>query len=345
MKLFTSCALPVFFLFASCSMPQVRNDGGSLADSYLSESSGPRLSATLTGKLSASYVDSVPGGGIVQFGSRATKVDENGRFTLPFIEPEQGELDVVYNGVLVASETINVTEGINRYDFTFDKIFPAFMEKHLAPEAADSDIFRPVSPSVYTIGNPALKRVAITLDDGWVRDEKTIDLFRQYNIQATVFIIGGRNIAEKRPDWIKEMDDLGFEVCTHTYSHYFLSFFTDKDVEKQIRNGQKIITNVTHKKFPYLRPPMGAYDSRVLRIAAQNGYKIILWSNAILDYIKGIKPEKQIASVMGKLRNGDIILAHFGAYNTYEVLKALIPQILARGYEIGTVSSVLEGLR
>jgi peptidoglycan/xylan/chitin deacetylase (PgdA/CDA1 family) len=301
--------------------------------------------ASLNGRVSVSYVDNVPSGGMVYFGSTGGLIDTTGGFLIPFLRPANDSLVVVFEGAPIVIKQINIEPGINNIGISIDTIVPSLMVKHVLPGMSDDELFRPVNPMVYSHGNVLEKRVSITLDDGFSRDEKLLSLFEEYNIACTVFIIGGRGIGEKRPDWIRRMDEHGFEVCTHTFDHSTLTRLTDKQIEDELRKGQKVITNVTGKKYAYIRPPMGVYDDRVLKIAARNGYKLVLWNNAIYDYVFGIKAEHQKASVLNTLKNGDIIIAHFGAYNTYAVLKEVIPEILKRGYEIVTISRLLEGMQ
>ena len=47
--------------------------------------------------------------------------------------------------------------------------------------------------------------------------EKILDLFEIYNVKATFFVLG--YIAEKFPDLIKEIDNRGHEIASHSYAH------------------------------------------------------------------------------------------------------------------------------
>jgi peptidoglycan/xylan/chitin deacetylase (PgdA/CDA1 family) len=77
---------------------------------------------------------------------------------------------------------------------------------------------------------------------------------------------------------------------------------------------------------------------------AQNGYRIILWSNDLGGYETGVRADKQVEKALANLKNGDIILGHFGSYNSYEVIKSVVEEALNRGYEFVTISELISNL-
>ncbi len=213
-------------------------------------------------------------------------------------------------------------------------------------KAANNEYKKTTAAKIKVIrrGNPFLKRVALTLDDGWNYDPRVLDLLETYNLKITVFIIGGRGVANENPDFISRMDQAGFEISTHTFSHYYLSNFSDKWIKKDIQKGQEVITAITNKKFPYMRPSGGYIDQRTSKIVNDLGYNVILWSADLGDTNPTLTNEERKNRVLNKLENGTIIVGHFGGYGTYETLKELIPEILKRGYEITTITRVIEGI-
>ncbi|MBN2534642.1 MAG: polysaccharide deacetylase family protein [Spirochaetales bacterium] len=300
--------------------------------------------AKLKGTITIAELETPLKGGIVTVLHRNAIVGADGIYTLPPIKPGIYSIRITYHNRILKEEDILLLPGANNHSFAINSIIPDIMVRHIPEDMPDSGMFRPVTPGVYDRGNPALKRVAITLDDGWFEHNELLDLLHSYGIRCTVFIVGGRGIGDGRPHWIKKMDDMGFEVCQHTLDHTTITSLPDDKLEENIRKAQKNISKVTHKIYPYFRPPYGTYDKRTLDILAGNGYKIILWTVSIQDTRRGARTENQVAYVLKHLRNGAIILAHFRAYNTYKVIEELIPKIIEQGYDIVTVSEVLEGL-
>ncbi len=93
-----------------------------------------------------------------------------------------------------------------------------------------------------------------------------------------------------------------------------------------------------------MRPSGGYIDQRTSKIVNDLGYNVILWSADLGDTNPTLTNEERKNRVLNKLENGTIIVGHFGGYGTYETLKELIPEILKRGYEITTITRVIEGI-
>ena len=208
-------------------------------------------------------------------------------------------------------------------------------------EFGDVGMLKPVPPRVIYSGHRASKKVALTLDDGWVDDEPLLELLLSYNIKCTVFIPG--RVAAARPEFVRKLDSYGFEVCNHTYSHSFLTRLSDDQIRKELNKAQTELFSLTGKSYPYMRPPGGNCDARIASIAAEEGYMVILWDNDVQGYRDNQTVEDQLKYLRFFKKPGNIILAHFGAsLHTYEVLKILIPEMLEEGYEFVTITELLE---
>lgn len=202
----------------------------------------------------------------------------------------------------------------------------------------------PAEPvQIVTRGNPELNRVAITIDDGWNADMRILQLLKDWDIKWTAFLIGGRGVAESNPDFVRSLYDAGAEVCNHTYSHYVMRDKDEAFVVNELWHSQEIITRVTHEIYPYTRFSGGAYDDNSLNWTCRQGFWIVNWTVSCGDTDKGANPDVQVNTILANLKPGAILLFHFGGYNTYEVLARVIPEIQKRGYEVTSLSRVLEG--
>lgn len=202
----------------------------------------------------------------------------------------------------------------------------------------------PAEPAgVVTRGNPDLKRVALTLDDGWNADMRILELLKKWKIKYTTFLIGGRGVVESNPEFVKAIKDGGGEVCSHTWDHYVMRGKDEATMMMEIWKSQEVITKITHEVYPYIRFSGGAYDQPALDLAAREGYWVVNWSASDNDTAPGVTPDSQVNAILGGLQNGAIILAHWGGHNTYDVLARAIPEIQKRGYEVTSLSRVLEG--
>jgi len=96
---------------------------------------------------------------------------------------------------------------------------------------------------------------------------------------------------------------------------------------------------------PRLRAPFGERNERVLRIAANLGYRSIYWTLDSLDSMEPRKtPEFLIDRITGKSDaelDGAIILMHVGEKSTAYALPTIIADLQRRGFRLVTVSTLL----
>jgi peptidoglycan/xylan/chitin deacetylase (PgdA/CDA1 family) len=122
-------------------------------------------------------------------------------------------------------------------------------------------------------------RVLLTFDD-WAygdpyRATRVGTYLQSRNIRAMFFLINEN--ASKYPGIVSTLRQQGHWVLNHTWSHPNLTQLSDAGVSWQIRNG--INSN-------RLRPPYGAYNSRVANIAYSLGYRICTWTIDTRDWQK-----------------------------------------------------------
>jgi peptidoglycan-N-acetylglucosamine deacetylase len=137
----------------------------------------------------------------------------------------------------------------------------------------------PAQAATYTnsrCGNTS-GRVLLTFDDWAYGDPYRATRIGAYlqsrNIRAAFFLIN--QDAQLYPDIVSTLRQQGHWVLNHTYSHPNLTTLSDDAVSAEIRQG--IASNL-------LRPPYGAYDSRVATIASGLGYRICTWTIDTLDW-------------------------------------------------------------
>jgi peptidoglycan-N-acetylglucosamine deacetylase len=139
-------------------------------------------------------------------------------------------------------------------------------------------------------------RVLLTFDD-WAygdpyRATRTGAYLKSRGIRAAFFLINEN--AKKYPGIVSTLRQQGHWVLNHSYSHPDLTRLSSSGVKSQIRNG--IASN-------RLRPPYGAYNSKVSSIASGLGYRICTWTIDTRDweYVKGSR--RSTSSIRSIVRN------------------------------------------
>ena len=191
--------------------------------------------------------------------------------------------------------------------------------------------------------------VALTFDTGIDAGHmpEVLDILKKHGILGTFGITG--EWAVTNPALLKRIVAEGHAIVNHSWSH---PSFTGEDTDttplsdeairgELKRTEEKIqqIAGVSTK--PYFRPPYGDYDSRVDKIAFEEGYKYnVLW------YVDGLgwegRPTAQVVSVtLANAVNGAIYLYHTDNPYEYKALEEIIEGMEERGFQLLTIPQLL----
>ena len=168
------------------------------------------------------------------------------------------------------------------------------------------------------------RTVYLTFDDGPSKyTKKLLNLFDQYHIQSTFFVVG-ENV-KRYPKIIDQMIERGHVIGNHSYTHINFKTHSIHEINDEIQKSEDLLKK--HNYMPYLlRPPYGAINPKL-----QTNYTIILWNNDSLDW--KLKEKKAIIKqVTSNLKENQIILFHDLYPTTIEAMEELIPLLLSKGY-------------
>ena len=80
-----------------------------------------------------------------------------------------------------------------------------------------------------------------------------LEMFEKHNVKATFFVLG--YIAEKNPELIKEISELGHEIASHSYAHIDLRKVSKEQFEDDFLKSINILEKITGKKVEGFRAP------------------------------------------------------------------------------------------
>jgi peptidoglycan/xylan/chitin deacetylase (PgdA/CDA1 family) len=203
------------------------------------------------------------------------------------------------------------------------------------PGVEAASLSRAASPSrVVRRGARTDKVVALTFDDGWNEDacRSIADTLRSHGVTGT-FFVNGIHLRNAPARWRAILR--GFPVANHTRTHRWLTRIEEDSIRRQIRlnehDHQKALGRPLLK---ILRPPYGAYDERVLRVAGELGYdRTVLWDVSSGDTTRGATVGSVIRNA-SRGRNGSVVLMHCGPSVTPAALPAIIRSYRDRGFEL-----------
>jgi peptidoglycan-N-acetylglucosamine deacetylase len=193
--------------------------------------------------------------------------------------------------------------------------------------------------SVITHGSRDRHWVALTFDDGWSADRcaRIADTLRARNVTAT-FLINGMIVRSAPKRWRTILR--GFPVANHTLSHPWLTRSSEAEIRRQIQVNERATERVLGRPMQrLLRPPYGAYDQRVVRIATSMGYRVVLWDTSGVDTSAASSTTVVRNATRGI--NGSIVLMHCGPAVTPAAIGPIIRSYRARGFRFVDLATML----
>ena len=225
-------------------------------------------------------------------------------------------------------------------------LLAALLLLSLAPAAAQAQTSVPVSSDEVSHGDPALASVALVFNVGAGFEPATdiLDTLGDKHLHATFFVMGWW--ADRHPDVLRQIADGGHEIASHGHSIFDLTQATDAQVRADLENADASISAVTGRTTrPLWSPSAGYRDARVRAIAANLGYRPIVWSVDSGDWTTEATPESVFSHIVNGASNGAIIVLHFDSprseTSTAQVLPAAIDALRDQGYQLMTITDLL----
>ena len=187
------------------------------------------------------------------------------------------------------------------------------------------------------------KCIALTFDDGpGIYTDKLLSYLQSYKAKATFFMIGPS--AQRHPSIVKRVFDNGHQIGNHTWSHPSLPGLSPEQVQNEISSTNNILQGITGVKPTTLRPPYGATNAAVQRVASNLGMSSILWSVDTRDWAdrnSAVVCNRAVSNV----RSGSIILLHDIHPTSVEAVPCILRNLTSRGFRFVTVSQLLGELQ
>jgi peptidoglycan/xylan/chitin deacetylase (PgdA/CDA1 family) len=178
----------------------------------------------------------------------------------------------------------------------------------------------------------------LTIDDGPHPDDTplVLDLLDAHSAKATFFFIGEN--AAAHPELVREVAARGHQVGNHTMTHPHYRFwsFGPKQIEREIKDCDRILEELTDVPVRYVRAPAGLKNPFLQSHLESTGRRLIGWSARGLD---GVSTDR--VRILGRLKAqtkaGGILLLHEGRADSEgrriapDVLRGLLEALRDRG--------------
>lgn len=146
--------------------------------------------------------------------------------------------------------------------------------------------------------------VFLTIDDGVVKTQESLDLLDEYGYPATLFLT--KSAIAGNPDFFKKFQARGDRIQNHTISHNTSMVHESYQYQLGEVKGMQDYIKAHYGTTPALfRPPGGAYSNAMRMAVAAAGLK------AVIDWECKANAGRMDYQVGNGLRPGDICLMHF----------------------------------
>ncbi|MEG1560244.1 MAG: polysaccharide deacetylase family protein [Clostridia bacterium] len=181
--------------------------------------------------------------------------------------------------------------------------------------------------------------ICLTFDDGpnTPSTGKILDVLEANHARATFFVVGNR--IEKHHTVIERAHKLGCEIGNHTFDHKKKLTELDKDgLYAEINQTDELLFKYIGTNTPFIRPPGGSYNSETLKMVDR---PLVNWNVDTLDW-KTRNKNAIIQEVIGKVKDGDIVLMHDLYSTTADAVEYIVPKLLEQGFQLVTLTEMFE---
>ncbi len=189
--------------------------------------------------------------------------------------------------------------------------------------------------------DPERPMLAITYDDGPYKKVDTLlyDLFDRYGGRATFYSVGSR-MSKSELDSIAYGISLGMEFGSHTENHENLGKLSANSAKRTVYEPIDYVKKKLGYEMKTYRPPYGVRNSDMEQIIS---IPAVLWSVDSKDW-SNRDADITYDKIMDQIDNYDVILMHSLYMSSEQASEKLVPELIDRGYQLVTVTELMEQL-
>ncbi len=189
------------------------------------------------------------------------------------------------------------------------------------------------------------KVVAFTFDDGpnAIITRQLLELFEEAEGKAT-FFNEGKNLSLNK-EIAAELLKRKHEIGNHTMNHKRLPALSDSvQIWNEINGFQELYQKELNYQARLFRAPFLKYGAVTNKVLSDLGLLSVNASVYAKDAKKDVNPQDIIERIKSGIQPGAIILCHERKH-TVEALKIVLPDLKKQGYELVTVSNLLQAVK
>ena len=193
--------------------------------------------------------------------------------------------------------------------------------------------------------------IALTFDDGpaeWT--EPILETLRREGVRATFFVVGGA--IRGRENVLARAAAEGHEIGNHTFTHPALPDLSRAEIRTELTTTSDLVAGVVGAAPKVFRPPYFRVSPDVLDVAAECGFEWTVQCSVWTEDWSLPSAAEIVDDLLPRVERGSIIDLHDGRplhdsdsrpdrWPTVQAVATLVPELLARGFELVTVSELI----
>lgn len=188
--------------------------------------------------------------------------------------------------------------------------------------------------------DPERPMIALTFDDGPSPVTlDVLDVLGEHGAVGTFFMVGNR--VGRHAAIVGKVAEQGSEIGMHTWNHRELHRLSAPQIRDSLQKNSNAIEAISGVRPRLLRPPYGTVTGAVRSVCKEMDIVIANWDVDTEDW-RNHNTQKIIENILTNASDGSIILTHDLYAQTVEAMKTVVPELLNRGYQLVTVSELLE---
>ena len=190
-------------------------------------------------------------------------------------------------------------------------------------------------PSEWVVA--ADKRIVMITLDGQTRSRAFLEVLEtldRKNAKASFFIPG--SWIEHHKDKARRARVAGHALGNRGYGDAAFTSLSDDQLRSSIERAEDALNSVGAGPKPFLRPPKGLRDARVLRVAGSVGYRSVRWTFRA----RGGLARKVKRRVVRSAQRGSIISLDIWRKSHRRALPGIIDGLRRRGFDLRTIEGL-----
>lgn len=197
-------------------------------------------------------------------------------------------------------------------------------------------------PAALHTGDSSDSSIALTfnISHGDQQLSSILKTLEDQKATGTFFITG--EWAERHPDLLDSIAEAEHEIGMLGYQYKSYLEQDSSEINRDIIKAKEAFQKLGYENVYLLRPPNGHFNEEVIKLAEQQGLKVIHWSVNSHDW-ENPGTEKITDVVLDETKKGDILLFHASDTVKYttSALEQIVPKLKDRKLKLTTISELI----